>query len=185
MTLPYSASVRVSAPPLRGTERLFVALWPDDATRERLTLVGRRLCPLGRRVPGANLHMTLVFLGQVEPTRRKRIAGAMRAACAPSLTLALDHCGYFSAGRIAWLGPSVMPLPLTVLQGRLAANHLERGFALGKRMFRAHVTRARHPARPDATSAGDALPVHWRVSSMALIGSRASRYDVLRALRIR
>ena len=185
MTLPYSAPVRAPASSLRGAERFFVALWPDEATRERLALAGRRLCPQGRRVSIANLHVTMVFLGQVEPTRRKRIAGAMRAACAPSLTLALDHCGYFSAGRIAWLGPSVMPLPLTALQGRLAANHLERGFALGKCMFRAHVTLARHAARPDATSAGDALPVDWRVLSKALVRSRASRYDVLEALPIR
>ena len=185
MTLSYSASVRASALPLRGAERLFVALWPGDATRERLALAGRRLCPQGRRVPTANLHMTLVFLGQVEPTRRKLIADAMRAACAPSFTLALDHCGYFSAGRIAWLGPSVMPPPLIALQGRLAANLDERGFSLEKRVFRAHVTLARDANRPDATNAGDALPVDWRISSMALVRSRAARYDVLEALPMR
>ena len=55
-----------SARPEAPRQRLFFALWPDDAVRARLDQAGEEL--LGKRVkrvPAANLHLTLAFAGAV------------------------------------------------------------------------------------------------------------------------
>ncbi|MCK6429025.1 MAG: hypothetical protein L6Q72_08010 [Burkholderiaceae bacterium] len=51
--------------------RCFVALWPDDAARERLAAVAReqqRRFPRARAMRAENLHLTLAFIGELDET---------------------------------------------------------------------------------------------------------------------
>jgi 2'-5' RNA ligase len=49
--------------------RCFLALFPDAASRERLLAIAARLPGALRRVPEEDLHLTLVFLGEVSLSR--------------------------------------------------------------------------------------------------------------------
>ena len=186
MVLPFSVFVRPAGRRPVARERLFVALWPDASTRANIAQAATRLGIDGRRVAAEDLHLTLVFLGQVDPARRAFVVRAMRETRARAFDLALDRSGYFSASRVAWLGPSVVPAPLGAMRRRLTAHLRGRGFVLEDRAFRAHVTLARDAARPAAAKADCALPVSWRVASMALVRSQTgrdgARYDVVEAL---
>ena len=137
--------------------RLFVALEvPEPVRRE----VRRRLAGLRERLPRARwvdpdvLHVTLLFLGEVDGGQAEGLAGALRrsaAAFAP-LPLRLARGGTFPPGRparVAWVGVEGPP-EIAALQAAVTAAAQE---ALGpaaqpaeSRAFRPHVTVARCPS---------------------------------------
>lgn len=184
MTLPFSAGARRPAPTARN-ERLFVALWPDAATREALASAAEALGIAGRRVAPANLHLTMAFLGQVASTRRSAIIKAMRDTRAGRFSIALDKAGHFSASRVAWLGVSVPPTAITEIQKRLAGHLRAAGFAIEDRPFRPHVTLARDATKPPPEAARSVLPIKWTVDNLSLVRSPSrggGQYQVLDAV---
>lgn len=184
MALPFSAGARRPAPVARN-ERLFVALWPDAATREALAQATGSLGIGGRRVAPANLHLTMAFLGQVPSTRRSAILKAMRETRAGRFTLLLDRVGHFSASQAAWLGISNPPQAITEIQKRLVGHLRGTGFAIEERPFRAHVTLARDAPKPAAEAPAGILPITWTVDNLSLVRSPSrggGQYQVLEAV---
>ena len=128
--------------------RLFIAVnfSPETlsallAARERL----RELCAgRGSFTQDTNLHLTLAFLGEVEPGRAKPAVEAMEAAEGRALTLTIDRAGRFKrdGGDIWWAGSADNPA-LAAYQRRLTRELRERGFELENRRFTPHVTLAR------------------------------------------
>lgn len=181
MALPFSAGMR-RPPPVARNERLFVALWPDAATREALAVAVDKLGIAGRRVAPTNLHLTMAFLGQVSSTTRGSILKAMRETRAGRFTIQLDRVGHFSASRAAWLGISNPPQAIVEIQKRLVAHLRSAGFALEERPFRAHVTVARDAAKPAAAPPDGVLPVVWTADNLSLVRSPprgGGQYQVL------
>ena len=70
---------------------------------------------------------------------------------------------------IAWLSPDGLPPPLAALHAALAAGLSREGFAVERRMFRPHLTLARHCAR--AAQRGAVVPVRWTVDRLTLVES--------------
>ena len=101
--------------PVQPGRRLFLALWPDPTVRADLARLARRLTP--HHVPAANLHLTLVFLGQTAPAREAAYRAALAGLRAAPFTLELDRLGCFRGPRVLWLGPSQIPPALTALVG--------------------------------------------------------------------
>ncbi|MBL8384690.1 MAG: RNA 2',3'-cyclic phosphodiesterase [Burkholderiales bacterium] len=182
MPLPFGAVAR-PRPVAQRNERLFVALWPDDATRARLADAALRLRPVGRPVAAANLHLTLAFLGSVPAARRAVAARAMRAAGVGAVDLVLDRWGHFPGARVAWVGPAAPPAALAGGQQRLAARLREAGFTLEHRAFHPHVTLARDCARPTVPGLA---PIPWPARRLALVrshtGAGGARYEVVDAV---
>jgi 2'-5' RNA ligase len=60
-----------------GQSRVFFALWPDPAVRARLHAESLRLSRLlgGKPSQPDSLHLTLVFVGEVENARLADLAG--------------------------------------------------------------------------------------------------------------
>lgn len=170
MTVPFAAAPRRAGPAARG-ERLFVALWPDAATREALSRAAQALGTGGRRVASANLHLTMAFLGQVSATRRPSILKAMRQTRAGRFSIVLDQVGYFAASRVVWLGLSSPPPALTEIQRRLAAHLRDAGFAIEDRPFRPHVTLVRDAPKPADAVPDGILPVRWSADNLSLVRS--------------
>ena len=54
----------------KDTVRVFFAIWPGDAARKRLLEITdglqRNLACTGRRIRAENIHLTLVFVGNVD-----------------------------------------------------------------------------------------------------------------------
>ena len=185
MTLPFATPPRPAARAVPA-ERLFIALWPDEAVRARLAGAQAPLKGHGRIVPAPNLHLTLLFLGSVAGERRGELTTLMRDAAGPAFDLVLDRPGHFAGSGVAWLGASAMPPQLPVLHGRLADAARRAGFRVERRAFRPHVTLARDCTRPPAQSPPETIA--WHVDQLALVRSHlergGSRYEVIARVRL-
>jgi 2'-5' RNA ligase len=158
-------------------ERLFFALWPDEAEREALvqsTADAVRHCG-GRPVPVAGLHLTLVFLGAV-PVRQiaalgevaRRVAAGL-AVSAP-LVVTFDHLEHWARPRVLCAAGATPSSQVSALAGWLRKETGEGGFSPDARPLREHVTLARKVVHP--TAARDMPGVAWKAARFALVASR-------------
>lgn len=137
-----------------GAVRLFLALWPDAATRRALVAERRRwkLPPDVRPVNAARLHLTLFFIGAVPV---ERLADLVRACDVPTppFQVELDGSALWPGG-VAVLEPSRPPAALSALRGLLGERLGGVGLPVESRAFQPHVTLARHAqgARPPSMS---------------------------------
>lgn len=165
--------------------RLFFALWPDRSTQDAWERgLAPYLAPLGgRRVPAANLHLTLAFLGEV---RGDRMSGLLRLGDdLPRTPLALrfDHLEYWKKPGLVCLRSTDTPSALERLVGQLCTGLQMEGLPVEKRHFKPHVTLAR-----DVPVSMASLPVwpvlEWQVPALALVRSRlrpaGSEYAVMK-----
>lgn len=153
------------------SQRLFIASWPADAHREALGSALPRLewASGGRRVPVANYHLTLAFLGAVAVTRLDalRAAAAQLKGCAA--VIALDRIEYWPKPQVLCLVASVTPPAVRILIQRLWQALAQTGFKPDVRPFKAHVTLARKVERPPAARPVD--PIAWPIDRLALVES--------------
>lgn len=99
-------------------------------------------------VAPANLHLTLKFLGEVDPQRLPQLIAALEAACAGRSVLGLEvaGCGAFpqpSAPRVVWLGLAGGVEALAGLAGAVEQAFGALGFEADKRRFQPHLTLGR------------------------------------------
>lgn len=137
--------------------RLFVAINLPDPLRQSLWAASAPLREAGypvRWVQLDGLHLTLKFLGEVEPTGEAEIVYAVQSAVrgAKPFTIALDGYGAFPSiarPRVLWIGCEAAP-PLELLQHRVEQAFAEIGYPVEGRPFHPHLTlgRARRDARP-------------------------------------
>jgi len=157
-----------------GSQRLFFGLWPDIISRQQIVQAGTALLAnaSGRAVDAANLHCTLMFLGAVTTDQRVCVEAVASTVNEDSFDLRLDRFGYFQRPRVAWVGSTEIPRPLSLLVRELSEGCLACGFSSDQRNFAAHVTIARRverdPGRPMM------LPITWSVDRFALIESVSS-----------
>jgi 2'-5' RNA ligase len=163
--------------------RLFLALWPDEVTRDRLAAISRSVA--GKHaIDPFNLHLTLVFLGATADERRLCYEQALHGLPVPHLQIPLNRLGYWPKSSILWLGPDKTPANLIKLVAELNQRLSNCGFRPERRRFRAHVTLARNHARipPPLDEVGE--PFSWHTNQIVLVksitGSDRLRYDVIR-----
>jgi len=165
------------------TRRLFFALWPDAATRQALDEAGRALAGKRvRRVPPANLHLTLAFAGSVSGAVQDCLEAAAETVTAVPFELTMDCAGHWPQSRILWLGPADTPPALVDLAASLRWELVSCGLAAEPRAFQAHVTIARRFSQP--LPQGKFPPVVWSIGDFRLVESvtaaRGVRYVPLR-----
>lgn len=160
------------------TLRLFFALWPSPAEQQRLAAaVEVAVCASGgRAVPVANLHLTLVFLGNVRTDLVATLASLARGQLAA--TAAQDPLALSFVALEPWFRPQVLvalperePQVLGALAHSLVSATTAAGFAPDLKPFRAHVTVARKV--PRSAARGAMSPVTWQCERVALVRSDA------------
>ncbi len=164
--------------------RLFFALWPGEATRRALYRETRavvRHCG-GRPVATDQLHLTLLFLGQVPGEAVGAVTTAAVALDCPGFTLVFDRYGWFESAQVLWLGCSAPPAPLPTLAAGLARQvRAVTGLVPDPKPFQPHVTLARKVRNPPQFP--PPRPVAWPVDGFALVESvtapEGARYTVL------
>lgn len=167
-----------------ATQRLFFALWPDEALQRQLATAAAALLPRtsGRRVRPENLHCTLVFLGGVDAGQRLCVEAAADVLAVPAFDLRFDRFGYFRRPQVAWLGCSHTPPALLDLVGQLGHGCDACGFPPERRPYEVHLTVARKLRRDPGRS--PFMPIDWRVERFALVESVSTdegvRYQPLR-----
>ena len=134
--------------------RLFVALWPPAEVVEHLQaaladVADQSGAPSGMRwVTAQQLHLTVAFLGEVDPLRQSRAEERFARVCAryPPMTLWLAGAGRFG-DRVLFVKVAGDRGPLGRLAASVTAAGRRAGLDLEERAWRAHITVAR--ARQD------------------------------------
>jgi len=163
-------------------QRLFFALWPDDAVRTQLAgLAARAARHNGRVVAECNLHLTLAYIGSTVPAMRDCMVKQVAALQSSPFTLHFDHAGYWPRPKIAWLSPAQVPEALSTLHQDLCTRLAFCGYEPESRPFRPHVTlvrKVRHKPNLEVPE-----PVVWHVNRLCLAESitdpAGARYEVI------
>ncbi len=126
--------------------RLFIAINFDEQTKKNIISVQSRLRRLGQgsfSLP-QNLHLTLAFLGEIEPKREIEIRSLMDTLTIPQMHLTFDRVGCFNrdGGDIWWTGLASSK-ELCNIQRQLCESLRECGFSIEDRRFSPHITLGR------------------------------------------
>ena len=127
--------------------RSFAAIALPEPVRFDLSLVQQGL-GLTRPVPPENLHLTLVFLGELPATVLADVDLAFGAVRAPGFALTLAGIDLFGGAkpRMVYAGVGAAPA-LLHLQAKLEIAARNAGATVPARRFLPHVTLARLPER--------------------------------------
>jgi 2'-5' RNA ligase len=164
---------------------MFFALWPDEETRARLAAAAA-LIPIGDsfrayRTKPEKLHLTLAFLGMIEPRQSEAAQKAADYVAVPAFALTLDAVGYFEGAKAAWIGSSALNPQLAQLKAQLDRELLRFGLQVPAEPYVPHVTCVRAlRSAPDAP----AFEIGWNVKDFVLVKSlstpRGSVYKIVR-----
>lgn len=182
----------------RVSLRMFLALPVSEAVREALAGVQARLRKTGAHVswvPSENLHVTLVFLGDVVTGRVEAVQRVVEEVVPlyPAFELQARGVGSFGSARsprVVWAGFEEVPGALVEMHGLLAQGFREIGFDVERRPFKAHVTlgRVRSARQVDALTSDMAsvnnagfgpVPVSRVQIMRSDLGPQGARYTVL------
>jgi 2'-5' RNA ligase len=151
--------------------RSFFALWPDDPTRDRLETISRGLPPAtGKLVARENFHITLAFLGSLEPAVVDNLRAGAALIKGRRFAVQLDHLGWWRRPQVLWLGALSTPQPLLELVEAINALQVSLHLRPDTRPYQPHLTIARKVARKPRTAV--IAPLEWKISSFCLAQSR-------------
>ncbi len=151
--------------------RSFVCIELPKEIKKYLADLQSRLRPLAMGTVGwpkpEGLHLTLKFLGDVDPGRLDTAVDALLRSCAESrgFQVCLRGTGGFPdlrAPRVLWAGLTEPSGELERLQRRMEQTFRSAGFAAEERPFSPHLTIARVKAPREVA----ALARHWQATSL-------------------
>ena len=158
-------------------KRLFFALWPDAGVRSQIAEVVELLPDnSGRRVRPENLHITLVFLGNVQEQFIPELTAGAQRLKIPGFSLQIDQGGWWKRPKIAWLAPEHTPAPLLELAEQINQLIKRAGLSVEKRSYRPHLTIARKVNRPVNSLRFE--PIYWNVKDFCLVESVTHEHGV-------
>lgn len=164
--------------------RLFVGLAVDEKvkeTLERLTLRLRTKDDGLRWSSPDQWHVTLVFLGEVDNTERRRLVRELDAVRQAALTLRMEQLDVFERSGILYVEVEVSAELLRLYED-VAASVRRAGLHVEERPYRAHITlaRARNKdgrktiAHLRRSAEQQRLSVRWEASEFLLYESQLS-----------
>jgi 2'-5' RNA ligase len=152
-------------------KRLFFALWPDDHTRQQCFQISKAIGNNAKLVQATNLHVTLVFLGNI--TADKEIALRQTAATTPipTLTLCFNQLSFWKKPSILCLTATESDPELLMLVDQLSMLVQNLGIPVDERPYQPHVTLAKK-AKELVTL--EFKPITWHSETFCLVESCAS-----------
>jgi len=149
--------------------RLFYALVPDIETRHRIVETQLAIDADGRKVSADKLHMTLVFLGEVDAERLSLLTGITNRPDLPEIELVLDRIGTYRSANVLWLGSQEVPLSLIKFRQELFDQLTHGGLPSDSRPWQPHVTLYRNlRTRPRTLPT---VEIRWRPEDYRLVQS--------------
>jgi 2'-5' RNA ligase len=136
-------------------KRLFIGLELPENTRELLARLDPDIRGV-RWIAASQMHLTLSFLGQVEPEREARLIAALQPVSIAPFFLPIEGVGAFGGDfpSVIWAGVGKGHPHLFALHKRIQDAVFQAGFEPDLRAFHPHVTLARaknvprHAVRP-------------------------------------
>jgi RNA 2',3'-cyclic 3'-phosphodiesterase len=177
------------APPRK--RKLFVGIDLDDDARARCAAVSQALRDTGfdaRYESAEKLHVTLAFLGYVEPALCEEVVSELSAASAPAkpFALTLDKLGAFPherRPRVVYVGARAQGAPYRELAQSVRGAYARLDFEF-KDDAVAHVTIARVKESKRPLPLVEFAPIRLEVEALTLFESlpdpsrKTSRYEV-------
>lgn len=165
-----------------GAGRSFFAVCPDESVRARLAEWSDAIhtgAP-ARRVPDSKLHITLVFLGALQPAQVAAVRSLAADTPWTGASLTLDRIGYWKRSRIVWAGSREGCAALSALAEALRGRLRRLGFRIEERPFVPHITLYRKAVRKPRWRQET---IDWRIDEFCLVQSTlfssGSRYEIL------
>jgi RNA 2',3'-cyclic 3'-phosphodiesterase len=169
---------------IKKTVRVFFALWPNEPERAAIAAWQpplQQLCG-GRLLPAANLHNTLVFLGNVAVERMESLLLAAQEVKGETIQLTFEIARYWGHNQIVYAAPAIVPRQLSELVQELENTLLRHHFTFERRSYKPHITLLRHAHWADSPLPG-MPPVVWRLHDFVLVqsvnGEQGVSYEVL------
>lgn len=168
-----------------GWQRCFIALVPDDASRVALAAIPAP--EIARRVPEAQLHLTVTFIGALSVERGSALVDALQEqtmCVAPAAITRIAHWPSAAHPKLT-VAELAMSDDFTSLDWRIRSLMLELGLPVDARAFRPHVTLARFGREAPVVERVFFTPGQLlvRFEALALYSStlarRGARYEAL------
>jgi RNA 2',3'-cyclic 3'-phosphodiesterase len=162
----------MSLPSDHPTVRVFFALWPTAAERNRLAAWQKPLKQLcgGRFMRSETLHNTLVFIGDVGQPRLEALQLAAQEVSGKAFGLCFDIAHYWGHNHIVYAAPGEVPQQLAQLVEVLEQHLTMHRFKFDPREYKPHVTLLRNARWTDAPLPG-MHPVRWQIKDFVLVQS--------------
>lgn len=148
--------------------KIFFVLWPEVTAKEKLDRLAKQLAITsgGSRIRSENLHLTLLFIGEVDASLVPKLCQAVSILKQPSFDLVLDKVSFWKRAGIIIAGTKRPPAGLLALVQDLRQTLSTSGIQYDAREFKPHVTlvrNAKHHQLPDL------LPtISWKVTAWSL-----------------
>jgi 2'-5' RNA ligase len=126
----------------KKAKRLFVALGLPQSCKEALLKLDPHLTGL-RWIPAEQLHLTLSFLGDVDPLAEERLQQALRTVRVPPFLLPLRGMGaFYGSGLVSvvWVGVGKGHPHLFALHRYVQDAVLQAGLEADLKPFHPHIT---------------------------------------------
>jgi 2'-5' RNA ligase len=134
--------------------------------------------PRARAVPAANLHLTLAFVGKLEPEDVVQLAGRLSARATAEFDWCIDRIGYFDRARVVWAGgPDNAALHDLARDVRGLLDSM--AVAYDRKPFVAHVTLLRDVRRWRVPPTSVAPPILWKCGTPTLVRSMQAATGVV------
>lgn len=172
-----------------GPARVFFALWPDEGVRKALAAATGKLHALhgGRQTRPDSIHLTLVFIGQVDQARIPELLAMAQAIQVAHFDIDFDKAECWRHNHIGCLGTTGMPDHLPALVKALESGLKVLEIPFDKRPYKPHITLLR---KADCRREGGeemknpALrPIRWPARDFVLVKSSlrpdGARYEEL------
>jgi 2'-5' RNA ligase len=154
--------------------RLFFAVLPDAATRERIAAAADALplVPPARFVPCENFHLTLAFVGEIPASRLPVLVEIGRAQRIVRFSLRFDAYEYWPKPEVVVAAARTPPAALERLWQQLHRELAKHEWALEPKRLRPHVTLARKVSQAPVFKAMPSFD--WSIAQFCLMRSNTS-----------
>jgi len=165
-------------------KRLFIALEVPDFEKCAITLWREQALPeISSPVITDNLHLTLCFLGNLDPVKEQEIIAQLNHVHQKKFYLSFTEIGYFKKPKVLYLKPYKVPNVLQELATQICKTALQMGIKLDINTFKPHITVARKvPLSPTIVKIPN---IRVQFTDMALYHSQSTtngvRYKKLRS----
>ena len=169
-------------------KRLFFSLIPEQGVRNQLTEVIRSF-PIAKGaqpISSDRLHVTLLFLGNVDRNTFKWLEKKVVQIPIQSFTMQLDLYGYFKRSKVIWIGCSSCPSELNRLVNYLKSIVVQSEINFNHSFYEPHATLFKKVMLADFPSAP--VLISWKVDTFYLVESvpheNTTRYNKVASYRL-
>lgn len=158
-----------------GERRLFLGVVPDALQSRQLSEVLPLIPPPATAVAVANLHLTLLFLGQSTASQAQSLVDALTQMELPAFSVQLHRWQLWPGPAVLCLTGEVEDPALAVLYQQLLQCAAQSGFAPPHHKLKPHITLARRAKQlPELPP----LHLHLKPSNLVLFQSESTSSGV-------